>query len=396
MTTRTILHVDMDAFFASVEQWDHPEMRGKPVVVGSPPDQRGVVAAASYEARRFGIHSAMPSREAGTRCPQAIFVPPNMKRYREVSKQIFAIFDRYTPLVEGLSIDEAFLDVTGSQHLFGTGLEIAEHIRRTIRQECGLTASVGIATNKFLAKLASDMNKPDGITVVPSTPEGIVAFLAPLPVGRLWGVGQVMQGTLEKHGLRTIGDLQRSSAGQLALIVGSRSAAHLLPMAFGQDAREIELDREEKSISREHTFAQDTSSPEALKRVLADCADDVGRRLREAGLSARVAHLKLRWQGFKTITRQKRFERPCADDFSLRHMALQLFDQEALIKPVRLIGFGVSGLRGAEDAQLNLFDDTPPADKRREILSRSVDAIRRKHGPGSIRRGSATERSGGE
>ncbi len=196
------LHVDMDAFFASVEQLDHPELRGKPVVVGSPPDRRGVVAAASYEARKFGIHSAMPSRLAYQKCPDAIFVPGNMARYKEVSRQVMRIFGAYTPLVQPLSIDEAFLDVTGAQRLFGDGKTIAEKIRRDIREQTGLTASVGVAPNLFLAKIASDMNKPNGITVVPSGQESIEKFLAPLPIGRMWGVGKVTQKTFVLSGYR--------------------------------------------------------------------------------------------------------------------------------------------------------------------------------------------------
>ncbi len=386
---RTILHVDMDAFFASVEQHDHPELRGKPVVIGAPRDRRGVVSAASYEARKFGIHSAMPSREAARRCPHAVFLPVNGPRYHDVSNQVFAIFHRFTPLVEPLSVDEAFLDVTGARRLFGDGPEVAERIRATIRGETGLTASVGIATNKFLAKLASDMNKPDGVTLVPRTRDEIVAFLAPLPVGRIWGVGKVTRAALEESGIRTIGDLQRTAAGRLERVVGKHGARHLMRLAFGEDARELELDHEEKSVSREHTFTHDCSSPERLERVLCDLVDDVGSRLRGAQRYATVIHLKVRWQGFKTITRQRPLPYACCDDFNLRSTALMMFREIELIKPVRLIGVGVSGLRddgGAE--QLSLFGD--PADNRkREALSRAVDAIREEHGDGSVTRGSA-------
>ncbi|HAS83881.1 MAG TPA: DNA polymerase IV, partial [Verrucomicrobia bacterium] len=221
---RVILHVDMDAFFASVEQLDNPGLRGLPVVVGSPAEQRGVVAAASYAARRFGIHSAMPMGEAVRRCPGLVIITPRRERYQEISNAVFGIFERFTPEVEPLSIDEAFLDVSGAQALFGGGEDIAQAIRRMIREEIGLTASVGVATNKFLAKIASDMHKPDGLTLVPSTREGILTFLSPLPVGRIWGVGVVLQRRLNEAGFMTIGDLQRTTLPVLDAVVGRHTA----------------------------------------------------------------------------------------------------------------------------------------------------------------------------
>ena len=386
---RTILHADMDAFFAAVEQHDRPELRGKPVVIGAPRDRRGVVSAASYEARKFGIRSAMPSREAARRCPHAVFLPVNGRRYREVSRQVFAIFHRFTPLVEPLSVDEAFLDVTGARRLFGDGPQVAERVRAAIRQETGLTASVGVAPNKFLAKLASDLNKPDGVTIVPRVRDEIIAFLAPLPVGRVWGVGKVTRAALEDAGIRTIGDLQNTTSVRLEKLVGKHGARHLSRLAFGEDARELELEREEKSISREHTFTHDCSSVERLEGVLCDLVDDVGCRLRGAGRYATVIHLKVRWQGFRTITRQRPLPYACCDDFNLRSAAREMFHAIELVKPVRLIGVGVSGFRsegGAE--QLSLFDD-PIANRKREALSRAVDAIREEHGEQSVKRGSA-------
>jgi nucleotidyltransferase/DNA polymerase involved in DNA repair len=383
----TYLHVDMDAFFASVEQHDHPELRGKPVVIGAQPDQRGVVAAASYEAREYGIHSAMPSREAGERCPHAVFLPPNGKRYGEVSRQIMGIFERFSPYVEQLSVDEAFLDVTGAQRLLGTGREIAAKIKDTIKSETGLTASVGVAPNKFLAKLASDMDKPDGLTVVPNSRQEIITFLAPLPVGRIWGVGKVTQNLLESKGIMTVGDLQETPERLLSALVGKHSARHLRRLAFGEDKREIETEREEKSISKEHTFRHDTSDRETVRQMLLELVDDVGRRLRESGKLAGVARLKIRWKGFKTITRQRTLNHPRRDDFSLREIATELFTTEELVKPVRLIGFGVSGLTDRASRQLGLFDDISDRSKR-EQLSRAVDDIRREHGSKSIGRGS--------
>jgi DNA polymerase-4 len=388
---RSILHVDMDAFFASVEQHDHPEWRGKPLIVGARPDERGVVAACSYEARVFGIHSAMPSSEAGRLCPHAIFVPVHMKRYQDLSRQIFAILERFSPSIEPLSVDEAFLDVTDVRRLLGTPPEIARRIKLTVRDETGLTASVGVATNKFLAKLASDLNKPDGLTVVPDTREAIIAFLAPLPVRRLWGVGEVTATNLAERGIRTIGDVQRLTESGLASIVGRHSARHLSRLAIGEDSRVVEEERAEKSISREHTFPRDCADADVIARTLGDLVEDVGRRLRADGRYAGIAHLKLRWKGFKTITRQCPLPRPCCDDITLRRIAAQLLANEPLTQPVRLVGFGVTRLSQGENPQLSLFDEPQAPTKKFEQLSRTVDNIRRRHGPSSIHRGSAAE-----
>lgn len=381
----------MDAFFASVEQRDHPEHKGKPVVVGAAPDQRGVVAACSYEARRYGIHSAMPSRDAGRLCPHAVFLPPNMRRYEEVSRHIRKVFGQFTPLVEMVSIDEAFLDVTGARALFGDGPAIARRVKQAVRDETGLTASVGVAPNKFLAKVASDLNKPDGLMIVPDEPPAIARFLAPLPVGRLWGVGDTTERTLEGAGLRTIGDIQKVAEDRLAALVGRDSARHFLQLARGEDEREIEVESEEKSISREHTFPRDCTDREEIRKVLEDLVEDVGARLRAAGKYAALGRLKLRWKGFQTITRQKPFPQPVCDDFSLRQMAETLFENEPLIKPVRLVGFGVSNLVEAPAQQLSLFDSAAGAPLKKERLSRMVDHIRQKLGQGKIRRGAALD-----
>jgi DNA polymerase-4 len=386
----------MDAFFASVEQHDHPELRGKPVVVGAAPDQRGVVSAASYEARTFGIHSAMPSSEAGRRCPHAVFVPVNGKRYREVSKQVFAIFERFTPLVEPLSIDEAFLDVSGATRLFGGPVEIARRLKAAIRDETGLTASVGVAHNKFLAKLASDMEKPDGLTVVPEQREELRRFLAPLSVGRIWGVGNVTRQALAGRGIRTIGDLQVTPLERLAGVVGRHNARHLLRLAWGEDAREIELTREEKSMSREHTFLQDCADPDVVREVLHELVEDVAGRLREAHRYGCVAHLKLRWADFQTITRQRKLARPACDDFSLRRAAEELLEEQEMRQPVRLVGFGVSRLVDQAVEQLSLFDVDPQTSRREESLSRTVDRIRARHGKDSIGRARPRPRDHGK
>jgi len=389
-TKRVFLHVDMDAFFASVEQHDKPELKGQPVVVGAPPDQRGVISAASYKAREYGIHSAMPSREAYRRCPAAVFLPVNMERYLQVSQQIRTIMESFTPLVEPLSIDEAFLDVTGAQRLFGSGATIAAAIKADILNKTGLTASVGVASNKFLAKLASDLDKPDGLTIVPEGRREIMAFLAPLPVGRIWGVGKVTGRKLTKAGIRTIGDLQVASSESLAHCIGKHSAGHLQRLACGEDAREIELDREEKSMSREYTFPEDCQDVERLSAVLDDLVEDVARRLRAVGKYASVAQVKLRWQGFETITRQRKLSMPLCDGFQLRALARDVLCGESLQRPVRLIGFSATGLTTQAGQQLMLFDQQDG--ERKETLSRVVDSIRNCYGDESIGRCCATKR----
>ena len=378
-----ILHIDMDAFFASVEQREHPEWRGKPVIVGSGPHERGVVSTASYEARKFGVHSAMPSREAYRLCPHGIFTPGNHQLYSEVSAQIFEIFHRYTPFVEGLSCDEAFLDVYGSYRLFGSAFEIGEKIRKSIREELQLTASVGVAPNKFLAKLASDMNKPDGITEVPTDPREIQRFIAPLPVRSIFGVG----GTLAKHlnqvGIRTIGDLQNIPLKALVGLLGENTAEHLHMLAFGYDERDVSTDRVEKSISREYTFSEDEENLAEVRRVLLELASDVGAQLRASKKYAITIKLKLRWSDFKTITRQRTLPFSICDDFSIRDAAIDLLSQQKIDAPIRLIGIGVSGFSNesiTKDAQLTLFDE--PANNRteqmqkKERLSKTLDKLR--------------------
>ena len=390
MSAKTILHIDMDAFFAAVEVHDHPELRGKPVVIGSPPDKRGVVSTCSYEARKFGIHSAMPSRTAFKLCPHAIFLPPNMKRYQEASDQIMGIFRRFTPLVEPLSCDEAFLDVTGARYLFGDGPEIARSIKAAVLEETGLTCSVGVASNMFLAKIASDLNKPDGLTIVPDSEKLIAAFLAPLPVKRMWGAGKKTQAILDAHKIRTIGDLQTVAPEKLAAWVGENSATFFRRLAFGLDERELTMDSEEKSISNEITFDEDLRDAKAVEAALLDLADKVGTRLRRAGFYATTVQIKLRWTDFTTITRQRHLDPPCCDDITLRETALELFRKESLHSAVRLIGFGVTGLRRTADApQLDLFQSPgKQTSTRREQLSRAVDRIRGKFGRKSIQRGS--------
>ena len=388
MHTRTILHVDMDAFYASIEQRDHPEWRGLPVVVGAPPDRRGVVSAASYEARRFGVHSAMPSRTAGRLCPQAIFCPVDMPRYEAVSRQVFGIFDRFTPLVEPLSLDEAFLDVTGARSLFGDGPEIARRIRAAVLAETKLTASVGVAPNKFLAKLAGDLHKPDGLTVTPTEPAAIAAFLRPLPVARIFGVGRVTQTVLTRLGIRSIGDLQDHPLESLTRALGRSAAQEIMALAFGHDEREVEPASIRKSIGREYTFDEDCSSPAEVRRMLLMLVEDVGAQLRAKNMTAAGVRLKLRWKNFTTITRQQALSQSFSDDMTLRSAALSLFDAIPWAGPVRLIGVALYNLNAGNSGQLALPLDDSVTRARWEKLSRSIDDVRRRYGAGSLISGS--------
>ena len=371
----------MDAFYASVEQRDDPALRGRPVLVGSP-SRRGVVAAASYEARPYGCRSAMPMSVALRRCPHAAVVPPRFERYAAVSEQIFALFRRVAPVVEPLSVDEAFLDLTGTERLLGDAAEVARDIKATIRREVGLTASVGVAPNKFLAKLGSDLGKPDGLTVI--TAENLDRILLPLPVDRIWGVGPVTADRLARAGIRTIGDLRARPLADLERLLGS-AAQHVLRLAHGQDERPVEPPGEAKSLSHEHTFEEDVADPEEVRAVLRSQAEDVGRRLRREGLLARTVTVKIRYGDFETITRSTTLPAPTDLTDDLGRAAAGLFTAWARtsFRPVRLIGMGTSHL-AHEPAQLDLFPD--PEHERRRQLDRAVDDIRRRFGPDSIGR----------
>lgn len=387
----TVLHVDMDAFFASVEQRDHPEYRGKPVIVGAPPDKRGVVSTCSYEARAFGVHSAMPSRTAAKLCPHGIFLRGDHAKYSAVSSQVMEILNRFTPIVEQVSIDEAYLDVTGSRSLFGDGEAIGGAIRAAIRGELDLAASVGVGPNKLVAKLCSEMAKPDGMKAAPADAAALAAFLAPLPAGALPGVGKASAARLASFGYRTVRDIQKAAPAALEAAVGPNMAAWLAESALGRDARPVVAEApEEKSISREYTFGEDCTDRARVRAVLQELAGDVGRRLRASGRWANEAHLKLRWADFTTITRQKRTQTAIRDDFSIFEEALALFDRERLVAPVRLVGFGLSALASSPGQdELDLFGegDRPFDDKRerRERLSDTLDALRRKFGRSAVR-----------
>jgi len=396
----------MDAFFASVELLAHPEWRGRPLVVGAGPHERGVVSTCSYEARRFGIRSAMPSRTAYQLCPHAVFVRPNMKLYGEVSEKAFEVFGRYTPYVEAVSVDEAFLDITGSIHLYESAKALAEALRAEVRRVCGVTCSVGVAPNRLLAKIGSELNKPDGLTMMPFDPGEIASFLAPRPLSVLWGVGKKTCELLKSYGLTTCLDIQRIDIRKLELILGSdASAAALRGHAFGLSDDHVAWQPEdEKSVSREHTFDEDEPSRSAVRSMLLELVGEVGRRFRRERRWAKTARLKLRDAAFRTITRQTTFDRPARDDIAFREKALALFDEawpdsEAVRlsqKAARLVGFGVSNLVDdpTGDETPSLFEDPEDsARERRERLSEALDAL---HDRGLLRPASFPRRAPGD
>jgi len=381
---RTILHVDMDAFFAAVEIRARPELAQQPVIVGGAAERRGVVAAASYAARRYGIHSAMPTATALRLCPQAVLLPPRHDLYAEVSQQIRAVFERYTPQVEPLSLDEAFLDVSGSERLFGPGEAIGRRIKEEIRAELGLVASVGVAPSKFVAKIASDIDKPDGFVVV--APEQVQAFLDPLPVGRLWGVGKVGSRVFERLGIGTIGQLRAYSPRLLQQHFGN-FAEQLWQLAHGNDSRPVVSEREAKSISQETTFPRDIGEREVLRAWLLDLAEQVAWRLRRHGLKGRTVHLKARLADFSILTRAQTLPQPTDITDEIRRAALALFEQRLPqpLPPLRLIGVGVSGFGAVPDGQADLF--TAPVRERQSRLDAVMDRVAARYGRGSLSRG---------
>ncbi|MBW3543304.1 MAG: DNA polymerase IV [Planctomycetes bacterium] len=378
-----ILHVDMDAFYASIEERDRPELAGRPLIVGGTPQGRGVVAAANYAVRKFGVHSAMPTSKALRLCPQAIVLPVRMEHYAAVSRQIRSIFHRYTPLVEPLSLDEAFLDVAGSEGLFGPAVEMAQTIKRDIRDETGLVASVGVAPNKFLAKLASDLEKPDGLVIV--EPQRVQEFLDPLPVGRLWGVGRVAGRILDELGIQTIGQLRGCRVAALHERFG-KTGAHLWQLAHGLDERTVVPDRDAKSVSHETTFAVDIADAEALRAWLLELVEQVGRRLRRSGRRGRTVNLKVRFSDFRTIVRSQSLPDATASTERLWKAAAELFSKlPPGHLPVRLLGMGVSGISRAGFVQRRLFDETGP---QQTGLDDATDRIRDRFGAAALLRGS--------
>lgn len=377
---RWIMHVDMDAFYAAVEQRDHEEYRGQPVIVGGL-GPRGVVSTASYEARRFGVRSAIPMATARRRCPQGIFLAGDFPRYRAASAQIFAILSRFSPCIEPLSIDEGFLDITGMERLTGGDWKgYGQRLKETIRRETGLTASVGIAPNKFLAKLASDLEKPDGLTQILAT--DIPRIVWPLPVTRIWGVGRRTNERLAHFGYRTIGQIARAQPEKLAQEVGERLARHLYELAQGRDDRPVETSREAQSIGRETTFPQDLHDREEVQAALLALAEEVGWRLRRAGRQARTIQLKVRQSDFSTLTRQRTFPSPLCYDEDIYRAACELFAEAALPPRAAIRLLGISGSGFDEAAEISLFDDS----EKKERLYAAIDHLRQRFGETAVTR----------
>ena len=385
---RAILHVDMDAFYAAVEVLDDPDLRGKPVMVGGSPEGRGVVAAASYEARAFGVYSATPTAQAVKRCPHGVFVKPRLERYVEISKQIFAVFRDFTPLVEPLSIDEAFLDVTGCRRLFGSAETIGRLIKARIAEDVGLTASVGVAPNKFLAKLASDLEKPDGFVVIGA--DEVQARLAVLPVGKLWGVGKVTEKELKQHGINTIGDLLQVPREALTSRFGDH-AARLLELAVGHDERPVIPVHEARSVGNEITFATDIAAADELRGILDHLAEKVAWRLRRHNLRGRTITLKARYPDFTTHTRSVTLDHAAQSTTEIRAAARRLLTHKLgrAGRPLRLIGVAASQLEGEEAGQGELFVD--PAVARDQDLDRVMDRVNERFGK-MMRRGGPPRR----
>ena len=389
---RAILHIDMDAFYASVEVMDNPSLQGKPVMVGGTPEGRGVISAASYEARAFGVHSAMSAARAVRLCPDGVFLRGRMDRYVEVSRQIFEIFRDFTPLVEPLSIDEAFLDVTGCRRLFGPADQIGRLIKTRIAGEVGLVASVGVAHNKFLAKLASDLEKPDGFVVIDS--DGARELLAGLPVGKLWGVGKVSQKELQKFGIHTVRDLLNVPRDLLVKQFGDHMD-HLLELAVGHDERRVIPSHEAKSIGNETTFAEDISDHDHLQNILDYLADKVARRVRSQQMTARTITLKARYSDFSTFTRSQSLTEPTDSTVIIRDTARMLLKGKLGRKgrALRLIGVTASNLLPSGYGQAELFTD--PDKVRDQELDKLMDQVNDRFGH-KLRRGGGRRGSGSE
>jgi DNA polymerase-4 len=394
MQERHIIHCDMDAFYAAVEQRDRPELKGRPVIVGGGL-QRGVVSACSYEARDFGIHSAMPMTRAVQRCPQAVILPVRMDRYRAVSNQVFSIFERFTDRIEILSIDEAFLDVTGCERLFGPAAVIAASIRRLVRAELDLAVSAGVAPNKLLAKLASQRAKPDGLLEV--SREGADDFLLSLPISALWGVGKVTEKLLKNHGISTVEELRKQSRPRLEKLLG-QAGAHLFDLARGLDDEPVATVQTVKSVGHEETFTRDLRDTEALGRVLCELAERVAVRLREMGLKGRRVVLKVRHEDFATVTRSHTLPEAVDHGGDIYRSACELLRRtQAGPRAVRLLGVTVTALEERAPDQGHLFG--PQGERQRlQALDRAVDSLRRRFGREPVHRGDllpSRKKSGG-
>ena len=389
---RTIIHVDMDAFFAAIEQRDHPEYRGKPVVVGADPKRgegRGVVSTCSYEAREFGIHSAQPISEAYRRCPHAIFVSVSGEKYAAVSRQIRSILTEFTPDVEPISIDEAFLDVTDSQHLFGGKEATASEIQNRIKNRTGLTASLGVAPNKLVAKIASDLDKPCGMVIV--DPGEVHEFLRPLPVSRLWGVGEKTEQQLTRLDISTIGDLADTDPDQLEARLGSQGR-HLWNLARGRDRRPVSTGESVKSIGHEHTFGEDSRDEERIRGTLMTLCEKVARRLRQKEFRCRTVTTKVRLADFTTFTRSSTIDQPVNSAPALYRIAMSNLSRvDRRGQPLRLIGVTASKLARPQQHQTSLFDGQSKTGEspRTERLSRAIDDIKTKFGEDALHRGTS-------
>lgn len=379
-----IVHLDMDAFYASVEIRERPELADLPVVVGGV--QRGVVAAASYAARRFGIHSAMPMATAMKRCPDLVVLPVRMALYAAESRKIMAIIERYTPVIEPLSLDEAFVDLRGSVKLFGPVPEVARRIKHEIRDELGLVASIGVAPVKFAAKIASDLGKPDGFLVV--EPEDLRAFLDPLPVSRLWGVGKVGEKAMHALGLKTVADVAAQDASTMERHFG-KHGLHLLALARGIDPRGVEPERETKSVSNETTFAADIADRDALRAIVLQLTEQVAWRLRNHGLEGRTVQIKARYADFATVTRAQTLSAPTAATDVIWDAAAALLDKLPRPgQPLRLLGVGVSGFDAEPDTQVDLFAENVAPKRVDEV----ADRIKEKFGVAAVKRGTTIKR----
>jgi DNA polymerase-4 len=389
---RVIAHADMDAFYASVEVLDNPALRGLPVIVGGR-SARGVVTSASYEARKFGVRSAMPTGQARKLCPQAIFVPGRMDRYVEISRVVRRVFESFSPVVEPLSLDEAFIDLTGTERLLGPPSDAARDLKRRVFEETGLVASVGVAPTKMAAKILSDMSKPDGLLMV--GPEKLREFLTPLPVERLWGVGRVTLSRMHECGIRTVGDLARRDPAELKSMFGTMGP-HLHELASGNDSRTVIADWQRKSYGEENTFAQDLAlDSNELRRVLIAHGDAIARRLRADGVRARTVTLKLKIARplgggrYPLITRSFSLDGTTNDGPEISRVATQLLSKVGGKEKIRLAGVQVHQLERADNSQLGLFESAPVEDRKRDRLNRALDSVAKKFGDEAVTRGLA-------
>ncbi|APZ42623.1 DNA polymerase IV [Acidihalobacter ferrooxydans] len=386
---RWIMHIDLDAFFASIEQRDHPEWQGRPLVVGAAPSQRGVVATCSYEARRYGVRSAMPISQASQRLPDdAVYVRPRMAHYAAVSKQIMAALETISPVVEQASVDEAYLDVSGLERLIGPPGTIGRQAKRLIKHTVGLTASVGIGPNRLIAKLASEYRKPDGLMAV--HPNEVQAFLDPMPISALRGIGPRTAPTLRQMGLERMVDIRQADPALLEKRLGLRLARAIISQAYGRGSDQVQPHSVRQSISKATTFEQDIVDPVRLRETLLWAAQEVGRPARREGLQGTTITLKIRLGNFKTLTRQRKLPAPTADDTVFYRQAWALYQESALAgKPVRLLGLGLSGWQHNAPSQGDLFDERPGPPEhvqtpRRVRLFQALDGISNKFGQNAI------------